>query len=484
MATVYKRTRRKPIPEGATFKTIRGQRVAEWQDGHGRTRRAPLDEDGGGILVEAAHYTVKYLGSDGLWQTEGTKIADRDTAKQYAAMLETSAHKRRTGMVDPADERYLAEGRKPLAKHLADFRANLEARGNTTKHAYETFTQATKLVGLCGAEYPKDLTASGTQEALRSMGDGEDGRSLETLNHYLRAGKSFTRWMRLDKRLRDDPLESLTAYNAATDPRHTRRALSEEEVSWLLAVTENRTFPEHKMIGPDRAMLYRMAFGTGFRRSELRSLTPESFDLGGCPTVAVEAGYSKRRREDTQPIHTSLAARLRAYLVGKPKGQPVFATMPENTARMLRGDLKHARAAWIDAAGDDPQEREAREKSDFLKYIDAAGKVADFHSTRHTFISGLVAGRCSVKTAQELARHSTPSLTIGRYSHTALMDLRGALDALPACDPPEALKSRPVVEEPKPKWYQSGDQASGVFGHNPDAFGRSQGTGHKGLKRA
>jgi integrase len=35
------------------------------------------------------------------------------------------------------------------------------------------------------------------------------------------------------------------------------------------------------MTGTDRAMLYRVAMGTGFRSGELRSLTPESFDLNG-----------------------------------------------------------------------------------------------------------------------------------------------------------------------------------------------------------
>jgi integrase len=48
------------------------------------------------------------------------------------------------------------------------------------------------------------------------------------------------------------------------------------------------------MTGPDRAMLYRVAVGTGFRANELRSLTPESFDLdANPPKVTVEAAYSK-----------------------------------------------------------------------------------------------------------------------------------------------------------------------------------------------
>ena len=86
-------------------------------------------------------------------------------------------------------------------------------------------------------------------------------------------------------------------------------------------------------------------------------------------------------------------------------------------------------------------EREAREKSDFLAYRNAAGEVADFHATRHTYVSGIVAGGASVKTCQELARHSSPSLTIGRYSHARLHDLQGALDALPSV-PPDALDTR------------------------------------------
>ena len=36
-----------------------------------------------------------------------------------------------------------------------------------------------------------------------------------------------------------------------------------------------------------------------------------------------------------------------------------------------------------------------------------------------------------MKVAQELARHSTPTLTIGRYAHTRLHDLTQALDRLP-----------------------------------------------------
>jgi len=95
-------------------------------------------------------------------------------------------------------------------------------------------------------------------------------------------------------------------------------------------------------------------------------------------------------------------------------------------------------------------------------------RVADFHATRHTYISGIVAGGASVKTAQELARHSTPTLTIGRYAHTRLLDLRGALDGLPGGDLPEgpeaeadALRATGTTDATGSKWQQNGQQSGG-----------------------
>lgn len=185
------------------------------------------------------------------------------------------------------------------------------------------------------------------------------------------------------------------------------------------------------MPGTDRAMIYRLALGTGFRASELRSLTPSSFNLDGDgPTVTVQAAHSKRRRTDEQPIRRDLADALRRWLEGKPEGEALFAKLPRDTAKMLRRDLKAARAAWIAEAMTDA-ERKQRTEGDFLTYENTAGEVADFHSFRHAYISSIVNGGASVKVAQELARHSTPTLTIGRYAHTRLHDLQGALEALP-----------------------------------------------------
>ena len=66
-----------------------------------------------------------------------------------------------------------------------------------------------------------------------------------------------------------------------------------------------------------------------------------------------------------------------------------------------------------------------------IPYQDDAGRVADFHSLRHTFITYLTKGGASPKVAQSLARHSSITLTMDRYSHINLFDERAALDVLP-----------------------------------------------------
>jgi hypothetical protein len=95
-----------------------------------------------------------------------------------------------------------------------------------------------------------------------------------------------------------------------------------------------------------------------------------------------------------------------------------------------QADLEAARTAWIAAAGSQ-QERTDRDGGTFLAYCDDAGRYADFHALRHTFISNLAAGGVHPKTAQRLARHSTITLTMDRYTHLRREDLAGALDTLP-----------------------------------------------------
>ena len=351
-----------------------------------------------------------------------TGSADKEVTKQIAAKLESDAKLRRMGVIDASVERCAEAERKPLVVkdaddkivggHLADFHAALLAKGNTAKHSGAQRTQVAKLIDACGTERISDLTASTVQWAINELrqprGEDKPGLSLQTCNHYLRSAKSFSRWLWKDRRTREDALAHLASYNVQTDRRHQRRAISDTEFARVLAAAEAGQ-DVLGMSGRDRRFLYVLAAGTGFRRGELRSLTPESFDLdANPPTVTVEAGYSKRRRRDVQPIRRDLAELLRPWLADRPAGEPIL-TIPDDTSEMIQVDLA--------ASG--------------IPYKDGAGRVFDFHALRGQYITTLVRGKVTVKEAQELARHSTPILTMNVYTDLSIHDKSRALEALP-----------------------------------------------------
>lgn len=67
----------------------------------------------------------------------------------------------------------------------------------------------------------------------------------------------------------------------------------------------------------------------------------------------------------------------------------------------------------------------------FLKR-DGRGGTLDVHALRTTFGTMLSKGGVAPRTAQAAMRHSDIRLTMGVYTDPKLLDVRGALDALPA----------------------------------------------------
>src|SRR5262249_15686302 len=130
-------------------------------------------------------------------------------------------------------------------------------------------------------------------------------------------------------------------------------------------------------------------------------------------TVVVEAAYSKRRRRDVLPLRTDTALVLRAWLKTKLPKAPAFA-MPAQSwlLKSLRADLVAAKI-------------ETEKKPD---------PGLDFHSLRHTVLTNLARAGVHPKTAQALARHSTISLTLDRYTHVSLGDEVRAIESLPRLD--------------------------------------------------
>ena len=76
-----------------------------------------------------------------------------------------------------------------------------------------------------------------------------------------------------------------------------------------------------------------------------------------------------------------------------------------------------------------------------IPVVDSRGRVVDFHSLRHSFVTALGRSGCPLVVAQALARHSTPTLTANTYSDVDATDQSQYLDrlALPTGEPDGAL---------------------------------------------
>jgi integrase len=344
---------------------------------------------------------------------------------------------------------------KPLVDHVGDWRAALLARGGTEHYAGVSASRVRRIVENLGLATVGDVSASRVETFLASLrqdrkdakGKIHRGIGRVTANYFLRDARSFFKWMVDDRRAFENPLGHLKGdKKAKIEKRRERRALSPDELRWLLEVTECgytivgqhgdpseviKAVELYGMSGADRAMLYRLAVETGLRSAELRSLTRSSFQLGENPRVTIAAAYAKNRRLDTLPLKPVTAAMLTKHLAGKmPTARAFVMPKSDRIIDMMKADLAAARAAWVADTGSH-QEREQTESETFLAYCDDAGHYADFHALRHTFISNLAAGGVHPKTAQTLARHSTITLTMDHYTHMRREDLAGALDTLP-----------------------------------------------------
>lgn len=324
----------------------------------------------------------------------------------------------------------LENEQKPLKLHIDDWRAFLIAKGDTTGHVDDICGRVGRLLEGCKFVFWSDIVASTVQNYLARRRSGEGAIGIQTSNYYLQGLQQFARWMIRDRRATDNPVSHLHGGNARLDRRHERRALSNDELLVLLEVV-HRSAPRRRISGPDRAMLYRMAVETGLRVGELRSLTRSSFDLEAVlPTVTVAAAYSKHRRQDIQPLRREFADQLRPWLDRRPAVGPVFG-VPASAAGILRADMAAARDAWVLQAATDEERQRRLTNGNFLMYRDSAGRYADFHALRHTFITNLTRGNVNPRLAQSLARHSTITLTMDRYSHVTADDAAAALGVLP-----------------------------------------------------
>ena len=409
MAHLRRRPYTIPLPEGAKIITIKGKSFAEFRTKRGKLVRGELTQTRKGQRVRllSRRWYGEFYDPTGRLHVVPL-YTDQAASQMKLADLIKRAERGDAGVADPFEE----HRKRPLADHLEDFKRFLTSKGNTDGHARKTGNRVKAILDGCGFTFVAHLSPSAVVDWL-ALQRTQGTIGIQTSNYYLRDMKAFCRWLVKDRRTGENPLAHLSGMNANTESHRERRALPPEDFCKLIQAARlggTSLLPGLRLPGPDRAMLYVVAAYVGFRASELASLTPESFSLGDKLGVTVEAAYSKRRRKDTQPLRADLAELLRDYLATKEAGKPVWpGEWWKEAAKMMKADLE--------AAG--------------LAYVDDAGRVFDFHALRHQFISNLAAAGVHPKVAQILARHSTITLTMDRYTHFGLFDQAAALDNLP-----------------------------------------------------
>ena len=178
------------------------------------------------------------------------------------------------------------------------------------------------------------------------------------------------------EKVTDNPVKKVRLYRE--DNARTRFLTDEEEASLL------------PYCGPQLKPLVMTALHTGFRASELLSLTWQDVDFRR-GVVTVQAGYEKNGEGRNVPMNQVLTATLKAVKLQGAEGGQVFCSRKGTPYRSFRTAFERAvRKAGV---------------QDFT-----------FHDLRHTFASRLVMAGVGLPTVKELLGHKDITMTL-RYAH-------------------------------------------------------------------
>jgi integrase len=454
MGTVFRKTFRKPLPVGAEIHVRKGERFARWKDRKGKTRTAPLTAGKDGaerITLESPYFVAKYRDGAGVVQVVPTGCKDETAARQVLADLERKAELVRSGVMTAAEASIGKHQAAALGEHIDAFDEHLRAKGVTRIHREDTGRYLKRLAADCGFGTLADLRREALERWLAQR--TAECMSARTRNAYRNAQVSFCNWCRETDRLAANPFDAVPKANEKADPRRQRRAMTEGELARLLSLARERPLLDAltvrkgkrkgeryakvrpvvrerlELLGRERALIYKTLLLTGLRKGELASLTAASLNLDGDVALAqLEAADEKNREGNAVPLRADLAGDLREWLAEKlarlqqearKAGAPIPARLPPDTpvfnvptalVKILNRDLR--------LAG--------------IPKRDDRGRTLDVHALRHTFGTLLSKGGVVPRTAQAAMRHSDIKLTMNVYTDPALLDVRGALDALPA----------------------------------------------------
>ena len=490
MGTVFRKQTTRPLPIGAELFTKGGQRFARWKAGK-RTRTAKLTTGRDGaerIVTESPTFLAKYRDGSGIVCEVSTGCRDETAARSVLGKLERRAELVKSEVISAGEAATADHLCEPFANHFAAFLLTLGTKDVSAKYLTEIERAANRLTSDCQFDRLGDIGLHPVERWLAAR--KSEGMSASTRNAYTEALTGFCNWAVANRRLGTNPLARLAKADEKSDRRRQRRAMTEAELLKLLQVARFRPLAEFgretlavdgspseatgkrrkrsswtkaaltlnglqqaverarerladnpdfveklERLGRERALIYKTLVLTGLRKGELASLTVGQLDLDGAmPFAVLNAADEKNRQGSTIPLRLDLANDLRDWLSDVPNAatlklrndrgirdskRPLF-TVPVGLVRILDRDLL--------AAGIDKR--------------DERGRTLDVHALRHSFGTLLSKGGVAPRTAQAAMRHSSIDLTMNVYTDPKLLDVQGALDALPSLPLTDAPRSQ------------------------------------------
>ena len=226
-------------------------------------------------------YIVSWYDHTGKRREKSSKTTDKRSADRIAAKLESDVALRREGVIDPRQDRFIANERIALAKHIEAYLDHCEHVKDSPKYLVEKRRHLGRVCAETGAHRMSDLTVDLVEGCLRSMKN--DGLAARTINHCRQIAVAFTNWAVKAGRIEANALTVIQRLNESQDRRRVRRPLTEDELCRLLVVAE-----------PRRCKLwYLMALLAGFRKSELEKIRWADIDLEQ-RTITIRDGKVKR----------------------------------------------------------------------------------------------------------------------------------------------------------------------------------------------
>ena len=492
---LYRKTYTKPIPPGAELFTRKGEPLARYTDGRGRTKTAKVTTNEHGVdrlVLTSPYWRLRYRDGSGIECDVPTGCRDEVAAQGVAGGLQRRAEPVKAGTINTAEDAAADHAKLPLDQHFTAYLAHLQAKGVTDTHHKTAEQRLRRLADECNCANLAGLSAEPFERWLVLRTD--EGMSASARNGYREALIGFGNWCVKTHRLPANPFLRVPRADEKIDPRRQRRAMTEDELRRLLFIARRRPLAEHgretvrktdierggkrrdtwlkgpltldnikaaeqrarlkladkpdliarlDSAGRERELIYNVLVLTGLRMGELASLTVAQVDLDAdVPYIVLDAADEKNRQGSELPMRDDLAQDIRAWLGDKLKamqdaarlkiGEPIPMKLPGDLPLFTVPDgLLRIFDRDLVAAGIARLVNDPKTGKTIIDKRDERGRTIDVHALRTTFGTHLSKGGVAPRTAQAAMRHSDIKLTMGVYTDPKLLDVRGALDVLP-----------------------------------------------------